>query len=505
MENTGVEVYSNILSFEESPQTPGLLWAGSSDGLVHISRDAGKTWANITPKGTPRNGSINMIELSSHDPSRAFIAVLNYFLEDYRPCIFRTNDYGQSWELLTSGKNGIPADTPTRVVREDPDRKGLLYAGTEFGMYVSFDDGKHWQSLQLNLPKIPVTDIRVHRKDLVLATEGRSFWILDDLTPLHQLSVELTQSPHFFKPRATYRMHMARTRGSSPCGQNPPNGALIFYSFPKAPEGEVRIQVSAPDGSVIQTYSSERDPYPNPEFVNFNPSQGDKMVAKGAGLNRFIWDYRYPVVNTVEGAIVWGFTGGPRVAPGTYTVKITAGEWSQTHPLTILKDPRSQTTPAEFDEQIALLLQMRDSLNEIYDGVRTVREVRRQAKNLIQNLLAACRDVDKLQKAAGPLFEKLTRIEEELMQPKNTADQDTENFPTQLDNQLAYIYMKLDGTDFRPTDGQVERFQDLEREKKSLLKELQDILDTDLAAFNTLVQELGTPPIILPAPTGKKK
>jgi len=505
MENTGVEVYSNILSFEESPHTPGLFWVGSSDGLVHISRDAGKNWTNITPKGTPRNGSINIIELSPHDPGRAFIAVLNYFFEDYRPYIFRTNDYGQSWELLTSGKNGIPADTPTRVVREDPDRKGLLYAGTEFGMYVSFDDGKHWQSLQLNLPKIPVTDIRVHRQDLVLATEGRSFWILDDLTPLHQLSAEIIRNPHFFRPRDTYRMHMARTRKSSPCGQNPPNGAFIFYSFPQAPEGEVTIQVSAPDGSIIQTYSSEHDPYPNPEFVNFNPSQGDKRVPKKAGLNRFVWDYRYPVVNTVEGAIVWGFTGGPRVAPGTYTVKISAGDWSETHPLTILKDPRSQTTQAEFDEQVALLLKMRDSLNEIYDGVRAVREVRRQAKNLIQNLQAACRDVGKLQETADPLFEKLTRIEEKLMQPKNTADQDTENFPTQLDNQLAYIYMKLDATDFRPTDGQVERFHDLEREKESLLRELRDILDTDLAAFNTLVQELGTPPIILPAPTDKKK
>jgi photosystem II stability/assembly factor-like uncharacterized protein len=506
MENTGVEVYSNILTFEESPHTPGLLWAGSCDGLVHISRDGGKNWANITPKGTPRNGSVNIIELSPHDPGRAYISVLNYYYEDYRPYIFRTTDYGQSWELLTDGKNGIPADTPTRVVREDPDRKGLLYAGTEFGMYLSFDDGKHWQPFQLNLPIIPITDIKVHHRDLVLSTQGRSFWILDDLTPLHQITLETANKPYLLKPRETYRMQMARTRDpNSPCGQNPPNGALIYYLFPKTPEGEVTIQISSPNGQLIQTYSSERDPYPNPEFINMGDSHGEKKVSKRAGLNRFVWDLRYPVVNTVPGAIVWGFTGGPRAAPGTYTVKISAGEWAQTQPLEILKDPRVQTTQAEFDEQITLLLKMRDSLNEIYDGVRIVREVRRQAKDLIETLRQACREVGDIQKAADSLFEKLTKIEEELMQPKNSADQDTENFPTKLDNQLAYVYMKLDSTDNRPTEGQKERFQDLEREKAALLTQLRFIIDTDLAAFNGMIQQLGTPAIILPSPTKKKE
>jgi photosystem II stability/assembly factor-like uncharacterized protein len=504
MENTGVEVYSNILSFEESPQTPGLLWAGSCDGLVHISRDGGKSWSDITPKATPRNGIINIIELSPHDPGRAFISVLNYVFEDYRPYVFRTNDYGQTWELLTDGKNGIPSDTPTRVVREDPDRKGLLYAGTEFGMYVSFDDGQHWQSLQLNLPVIPVTDIKVHHQDLVLSTQGRSFWILDDLTPLHQLSNELANKPYLFKPRDTYRMQLARTRDpNSPCGQNPPNGALIFYSIPKPPEGELILQVYAPGGQLIQTYSSERDPFPSPEIVNMG-SLGEKRVPKRAGMNRFVWNLRYPVVNSAPGAIVWGLTGGPRGAPGTYTVKISAGDWSQTQPFTVLKDPRVHTTQAEFDEQLSLELKMRDSLNEIFDGVRTVREVRRQAKDLIQRLRDACRDADKIQKAADALSERLTKIEEELMQPKNSAEQDTENFPTKLDNQLAYIYMKLDSTDNRPTDGQKERFQDLEREKEALLTQLRQIIETDLAAFNVLIQQSGTPPIILPAPTKAK-
>jgi photosystem II stability/assembly factor-like uncharacterized protein len=502
MENTGVEVYSNILSFEESPHTPGLLWAGTDDGLMHISQDGGKNWENITPKGMPKTGSVNIIELSSHDPGRAFIAVLNYYFKDYRPYIYRTNDYGRNWELLTDGKNGIPGDTPTRVVREDPDRKGLLYAGTEFGMYISFDDGRHWQTLQLNLPQIPITDLKVHQKDLVLSTQGRSFWILDDLTPLHQLSKDAVESNHLFKPRDTYRMDMASKRNpDSPCGDNPPNGALIFYSFPKAPEDEVTLQIFNPDGKLIQTYSSEHKPYPYPDLINFNNSDGDIKVSKNPGLNRFVWDLRYPVVNTAEGAIVWGFTGGPRVSPGTYQVKIAVGDWSQAQSFDVLKDPRIKTTQAEFEEQLDLLLKMRSSLNQIYDGVRTIRAVRQQAKELVNLLSQAGHNVDELQESADSLSDNLTEIEEELMQPKNSARQDTENFPTKLDNQLAYIYWKLDSTHNRPTNGQIERFQDLEREKEALLAKLMQILDTDLAAFNTMIQEMGESPIILPGRT----
>ncbi|MFP4081519.1 MAG: VPS10 domain-containing protein [Candidatus Aminicenantes bacterium] len=505
-ENTGIEVYSNILSFEESPHQPGLFWVGTSDGLVHISRDGGENWDNITPQGIPRTGSVNIIELSAHDPGRAFIAVLNHFFQDNHPYIYRTDNYGQDWELLTNGQNGIPADTPTRLVREDPDRKGLLYAGTESGMYVSFDNGRHWQSLQLNLPVIPVTDLRIHEKDLVLSTQGRSFWILDDVTPLHQISSKIAEQPYLFNPRDTYRMRMARGRNSNaPCGENPPNGVLVFYSFPESPEGEVSLQVFAPDGQLIQTYSSEHEPFPHPELINFNVSDGDIMVSKKAGMSRFVWDMRYPVVNTVEGAIVWGFTGGPRAAPGTYKVKISAGNWSQTQSFNILKDPRIDTTQEEFDKQLDLLLKMRDSLNQIYDGVRVVRAVRQQAKELVERLDQAGHEVGDLQiqKAAHSLSERLSEIEGELMQPKNSARQDTENFPTKLDNQLAYIYWMLASTDNPPTDGQIERFKDLEKQKEMLLEKLQHILDTNLQAFNTMIQKAGEPPIILPAPTKK--
>ncbi|MFP4081826.1 MAG: VPS10 domain-containing protein [Candidatus Aminicenantes bacterium] len=506
-ENTGVEVYSNILCFEESPHTPGLLWAGTNDGLVHISHDGGESWENITPQEMPETGSVNSMELSSFHPGRAFIAVLNYFFEDYKPYIFRTNDYGKSWDLLTDGKNGIPYNTPTRVVREDPDRKGLLYAGTEFGMYASFDDGQNWQSLQLNLPMIPVTDIKVHHKDLVLSTEGRSFWILDDITPLHQLSKELERKPYLFKPRDIYRTNMAGGSNSyQPCGENPPNGAMIFYSFPEIPDEEVTLQIFDSEGGLIQTYSSGHQPFPEPGYSiypSINDTGGDTIVSKNAGMNRFVWNLRYPVVNIVKNAVVWGFVGGPRAAPGTYQVKLSAGDWSQTQSFKILKDPRIETPQSEFDEQLDLLLRMRESLNQIYDGVRMVREIRHQARDLIQRLVRAGRDVSELQKKAHSLCGKLTKIEEKLMQPKNTAEQDVENFPTKLDNQLAYLYWKVDRTDNGPTKGQIERFHDLEREKEALLSELKSVIDSDLAEFNTMIQRMSELPIIFPAPTEK--
>jgi hypothetical protein len=215
-DNTGVEVFGTVFAFEESPHTRGVLWAGTDDGRVHISLNAGQSWGDITPRGVEPRSTVNMIDLSAHDAGRAFIAVQRYRLDDFRPYIYRTNDYGGTWELLTDGTNGIPANHFTRVVREDPDRRGLLYAGTEFGLYVSFDDGAHWQSFQRNLPVTPVTDLAVHRQDLVVATQGRSFWILDDLTPLHQVDeAAAAETAFLYKTRDTYRMRSGRRGGGN--------------------------------------------------------------------------------------------------------------------------------------------------------------------------------------------------------------------------------------------------------------------------------------------------
>jgi photosystem II stability/assembly factor-like uncharacterized protein len=498
-ENTGVEVYANILAFEESPLEAGVLWAGSDDGRVHVSRDAGGHWTEVTPEAMPEWGSVQMIELSPHAPGRAFIAVLRYMFEDYHPYLFRTDDYGRSWTLLTDGSNGIPVGEPTRVVREDPRRKGLLYAGTEHGTFVSFDDGAHWQSLQLDLPVVAVTDVRVHHDDLVLSTKGRGFWILDDVTPLHELGTGVAMAPaHLFPPRDTYRTRMAMgTSAALRRGENPPDGAMIFYTLAEKPEGEVTLQLFDPEGKSIQTYSSEHEPKPHPSAI-FMGRAGQTRLTKNAGMNRFVWDLRHPVVDVVPDAIVWGFTGGPRAVPGTYRATLTVGNWSESRTFRVVEDPRIETSQADLEEALGLMLEMRSSLNETYEGVRRVRRIRSQARELVSRMKEAGLETGELETAAESLAAKLTAIEEDLMQPKNSADQDVENFPTKLDAQLAYVYWLVDQADARPTEGQRSRYQDLKKDLAAVLDRLDALVAGDVAAFEALAREKGATPVLLP-------
>jgi hypothetical protein len=476
------------LSFEESPVKAGVFWTGSDDGLVHVTDDNGKTWRNVTPSGIPEWGSVNSIEPSPHDPGRCIITVLKQKLGDFRPYIFKTTDFGKSWTSLANGKNGIPAGNLTRVVREDPVQKGLLYAGTETGMYVSFDDGNNWQSLQLNLPAIPVTDLKVHQNDLVLSTQGRSFWVLDDITVLHQLAKNAAneKKPWLFQPRDTVRVRMSRS------DSNPPSGALIFYHLPEEVNGEIKLSVADSQGRTIQTFSSESKSQADIDFpYGFMGSfHGDRILTKNVGLNRFVWDLRYPAVNFPKGTIVWGFLGGTRVAPGTYQATLQLGDWKQTQSFRVVKDPRVSASQEDFDEQFAFSMQISDRLNKIYDAVRKIRSVRQQARDVSARLSNS-----DLKKSADNLWEKLSAIESELMQPKNEADQDTENYPTKVDNQLAYVYMHLDQTDSRPTDGQKERVRDLEKAIDEQLAKLGTILATDVADFNKRALAAGALPV----------
>jgi photosystem II stability/assembly factor-like uncharacterized protein len=498
-ENTGVEVYANILALEESPLERGVLWAGSDDGRVHVSRDGGGHWIDVTPKAMPEWGSVQMIELSPRDPGRAFLAVLRYMFDDFHPYLFRTNDYGASWELLTDGRNGIPAGAPTRVVREDPDRKGLLYAGTEHGMYVSFDDGAHWQSLQLDLPVVAVTDVRVHHRDLVLSTKGRGFWILDDVTPLHQMSSEAGAARvHLFAPRDTYRTRMSPPRGSGRLsGENPPDGAMIFYTLPEDEPSGITLEIFDPDGTRIQTYSSEHPPAPDPPAI-FMGRAGQKTLSKRAGMNRFVWDLRHPVVDVVPDAIVWGFTGGPKAVPGTYRARLTAGGFTEERSFRIVEDPRIQTSAADLREQLDFMLAMRASLDETYDGVRRVRELRRQVGALVERAAEAGLDASELRKAGDAAIAGLTGVEEDLMQTRNSADQDVENFPTKLDAQLAYVYWLVDQSEARPTEGDKERYEDLKKELRAVLARLDAVVVHELASFEALAREKGVAPVLVP-------
>lgn len=372
---TGEEVYSTIYAFRESTLEAGVLWSGANDGPVFVSRDNGKNWKNVTPKGLPSGGRVQNIEPSPHRKGAAYIAVYRYLLNDWQPYIYATNDYGATWTRLTDGKNGIPADYPTRVVREDPDRAGLLYAGTEFGMFVSFDNGKQWQSFQANLPVTPVTDIRVHQKDLVLSTMGRSFWILDNLTPLHQLkeASQTGQTAQLLAPRAAYRMRYAPMGGRPNVPEYPANGAHIDYVLASEPSGELKLEILDAKGAVIRTYSSNAAA---PRPMRMESSGDEEMrgpgfgqaatrpLLKQRGVQRFTWDLRYD-------------NFGPLVVPGRYQVRLSADGWTQTQPLEIKLDPRlagDGVTQADLEEQLALLLKVRDTATEARQLARQVDE-----------------------------------------------------------------------------------------------------------------------------------
>ncbi len=399
---TGEEVYSSIYSAVESRLERGVLWVGANDGPVHVSRDGGKTWKHVTPKDLPPGGRVQNIEDSPHRKGSAYIAVYRFLREhDLRPYIYVTNDYGETWTKLTDGTNGIPDDYPTRVVREDPNVEGLLFAGTEFGAFVSFDNGRHWQSLQRNLPATPVTDIRVHRQDLVISTMGRSFWIMDNITPLEQIAAGLratatststgngdgasaaaqgsagavTRVPvprdfrpgaaaHLFAPRDAYRIHHAASAGRPDQPEYPRPGAAIDYALATGPSGDLTLTITDATGTLVREFSSagrgEAAGPAEPQMAGGRFGGGGMTrLPKRAGHNRFVWDLRYP------GPVGGG--AGPLVVPGTYTVKLTAGSWSATRTLVVKMDPRvaqDGVTQADLQEQLDLSLKIRDAITE---------------------------------------------------------------------------------------------------------------------------------------------
>ncbi len=493
-DNTGVEVYGTIFAFEESPLVPGLLWAGSDDGRVHLSRDGGKTWKEITPGRMPEGGQVNMIELSRRDPGRAFLAVTRYKLDDFRPYIFGTDNYGESWKLLAE-YNGIPLGHSVRVVREDPDRPGLLYAGTEFGMYVSFDDGKHWQSLQQKLPVTPITDLAVRDKDLVVATQGRAFWILDDLTPLHQLTREVADSDrHLFRPR-DYTLFSGGEGGRQ--GKNPPEGVAIQFLLEDEPreKDEIVLEILDASGSVLRKLSSVKDephaPDPLEQFREEKPVR--KLTAK-KGMNRFVWNLRLADAVVVDDAVIWGAPEGPRVAPGEYRARLTAGAWSRTTEFRVLLDPRLEATQQDLDARFDLARKIWESVSEIHRAVKRLRDVRGQATGLVERL-GAVGKAEGLEEPARSLADRTRAVEEKLHQYRIKSSQDVLNYVQGIDGQLVGLQSVVESADARPTDSAVARFSDLRAELDGYLREMQAILDGDLARFNDLVRQKGVPAV----------
>ncbi len=385
---TGEEVYSTLYTIRESTVQKGVIWTGSNDGPVYVTRDDGKTWTNVTPKDMPPGGRIQNIEASPHRAGAAYFAGYRYLLGDFQPYIYKTEDFGKSWNKLTNGANGIAADEPTRVVREDPDRAHLLYAGTEFGMYISFDDGAHWQPFQLNLPHTPITDIKIAHKDLILSTQGRSDWILDNLTPLHQLSDKLAASEAFlFTPREAVRVP-GRQVGSNRGLQYPPSGAQIDYYLAN-PASEVTMEILDAAGKVIRKLSSETGTAPNPNAATEDDGEGGfrapplpTRLDKTAGMHRFTWDLKYPGAWLSEQRPE--APNGPTAVPGKFSVKLSAGSFTSTLPFTVIEDPRvikDGVTLLELKEQFDHNLKTRDLLSDVNKGVARLRAAQKDVKD----------------------------------------------------------------------------------------------------------------------------
>jgi photosystem II stability/assembly factor-like uncharacterized protein len=501
-DNTGVEYYCTIFSVVESPHQKDVIWAGSDDGLVHLTTDGGNPdgsgWQNITPKQMPEWSLISMIEASPHDVATAYLAVNRYKHDDFKPYIYKTGDYGKTWKLLVSG---IPDGAFVRAVREDPMRKGLLYAGTETGIYVSFDDGANWQTLQLNLPVVPITDLVVKENDLVVATQGRSFWILDDLTPLHQLTDKVAASTaHLFKPRMTYRMR----GGSAPIpsvGQNPPNGVVVFYYLKSKPEGEIKLELLDAKGDTIRTFTSKakRDEEPEDSFAAFfGEAAGETKVSSEAGMNRFVWDMRYADASRVPRMVLWGGgTRGPAAVPGAYQVRLTVGNQKMTESFEIKPDSRLTTTPEDYQKQFDLLIKIRDKVTAAHDAVNQIRDMKQQIEAFTKRMNDVATDGKAITAAAKALKEELSAVEEEIIQVKAKSRQDVLNYPIKLNNKLAALSSVVASADAAPTDASYAVFADLSAKLDTQLAKLKEVMETDLPAFNKLVRESEVPAIMV--------
>ena len=501
-DHTGVELYGTIFAFEESPHQAGELWAGSDDGLVHISRNNGKDWGEITPSGMPSEGTVNTIELSTHAPGRVFVAVYRYRQNDSRPYIFLSNDHGQNWKLLTDGKNGIPEDHFVRVVREDPERPGLLYAGTEFGVYVSFDDGDQWQALQLNLPRTPVTDMIVQRGDLVVATQGRSFWILDDLSPLRQLDEQVLESSiYLFKPRGAYRTQIRGFRGGI-APERPPLGARIHFYLSEQKE-PVTVRIRDDQNRLVRTFQGrsgevEEDQEGGPP--ERRGSQRNTFSLK-AGMNRLEWDLDYLAPDLIRESVMslTRASAGPRAAPGIYTVELDVDGEKRTQNLEVRKDPRWEASDQDLRKQFALARSVLEELNRSHAAIRRIRSVREQVEDLLGRARSAgLEDVKRLEQASEGLLERLTSIEEALIQTRNESGQDPLNFPPRIDNQIAYLFGVVNGQDALPTEGSYQRYEDLKGELSEILERLERVLTPGVRDFNRQAGKAGMSGVLLP-------
>ncbi|MBA3671078.1 MAG: glycosyl hydrolase [Gemmatimonadaceae bacterium] len=547
-DQTSVEYYGVIFAFAESPKQRGVLWTGSDDGLVHVSRDDGRTWKNVTPRDMAINTRVSIIEPSHFAPGTAYVAANRYQLDDTRPYLWKTTDFGATWTRIDAG---IASTEFTRVIREDPEKPGLLYAGTERGVWFSPNDGAGWQRLQRDLPPVPVHDLAVKEGDLIAATHGRSFWVIDDLSPLRQLTTAVTATDaHLFTPRPAYRVSFAGRGGGRkaadagpavhPVATSPTGGPVIHYWL-KRPNRDVSLEFLDATGRLIRSFSSRHDSASAADSVRGaarRRARIDSLVATGlpadsaersaratdassgptggsdedddgpvripppprapnrAGLNGFSWNMRYPDASGFEGLIMWsGGLQGPIAPPGTYQVRLVVdGAPVATQRFVIQKDPRTRATSSELAEQFSFLLQVRDRTTQAHDAVKTIRNVRMQLGEREKALGGSA--LDALRSAAAPLRTELSSVEDSLYQTRNRSGQDPLNYPIRLDNRIAALAGVAASAEAAPTAQTRTVFAALAAQLDVELARLRHAIDVELPKVNAALRNAGQPAIV---------
>ena len=477
-DNTGAEYYANIFVIAESPTTKDEIWTGSDDGLLHVTTDGGKTWKNVTPPMSPKYNMMNSIDVNPFLVGGAYVVASSYKFSDYAPYIYKTADYGKSWTVIT---NGIPKEEFVRVVRADPKRKGLLYAGTEKGMWVSFDDGASWSKFQLNLPPVPIHDLAIKNDNLIAATHGRSFWMVDDLTPLHQVNVEITSKEiALFKPMPTYRMPGGTSQSNRKLeGENHPGGVMVHFFLKKADENsETKLEFIQLNGEVIKTFSNKAK------------ERADQLTVKVGG-NRFVWNTRYPGYKTFPGLVFYGSPNlGPKAVPGKYKVRLTSLGASLEQEFEILKDPRIQTTQEELQSQFDFLVKVRDKVSEANQGVIHIRKIKDDLGSL-KSKLGSDPQYKDLNDGIKKFEQALSDHENNIHETRNRSVQDPLNYGIKMNNQLAHLMVEQAAGDFPPTKQGEEVRQMLTKKVDEELSKLKSTINQNVDRINQMAKEKG--------------
>jgi hypothetical protein len=501
-EGAGGENYATISYVAESRYEKGVIWTGSDDGLVSLTRDDGKTWSNVTPANI-KESLINCIEVSPHDKSTAYIATTRYKVNDFAPAIYKTTDYGKTWTNISSG---IPYGAYTRCVREDDVKKDLLYAGTETGFYISYNGGKTWKQQQLNLPVTPITDLKVHKGNLIASTMGRAFWILDDLTIFRQYNrSDTTKRFDVFKTTDAYRVSGGSALDASPgdddapppiysAGTNPPTGVSIYYLIPAKPDSiKLTLDILDDKGQLVRSYSTK----PDKKFVKFpGGPDADALLPGKPGLNRFVWDMRYATLPGVPNVFIEGSYQGRKVAPGKFTAKLKTGKEEKTTAITILPDPRINATETEYLQQQQTLAEVDNKIKEMHDAVNQMRIVRKQVNDLLE-LLTDTVTYKPVIESGKKLVKKITVWEEKLVQPKAQSNDDIINFVNMLSADYIFLKGEMDVNIPAVTNGQQQRLTELNTQWQPIKNEYSDI-QKQVVDFNALCRKLNIEKITIP-------